>query len=315
LLTLLGVILSSSYARLTPDLYEGNSHARLGWFIVFFVAGLLGLDIFSFGVRLVKWFNGPRDFAGFFRAVVGADSSKQAATSYDPVSLDEAFDEAQPLARESDDIEEERRRDRSSSGMVEEEGQWSGSGSGSDSGFAGASGSARPSNVPSHPSPLRQGVSTQQRRGHRPELSLNILPLAHQRRDTSDSLRSGPSDATLHDNHNDGHYIRHTASSPDEVDYEKYGAARGAETRDTHVSLTTKLRIAAKYLHIFCLRILLVLGYMQLLSGIAVYSGTCRGAYLNGCMAHLIKGSIFFLFVSLLSPIFKYMTRADANTG
>lgn len=35
--------------------------------------------------------------------------------------------------------------------------------------------------------------------------------------------------------------------------------------------------------------VLAVLGYVQTLSGIAVYSGSCRGAYINGCLAHTIK--------------------------
>jgi hypothetical protein len=293
LLTLLGVILSSSYARLTPDLYEGNSHGRVGWFIVFFVAALLGLDVVSFAVRLVKWFKGPRDFSGFFRMVLGTDDNK-GTSDYERVTLDET----QPLARDSDDVEDDRRRDSSPQGIVDEEGRWSGSSS--DSSLAGSAGAIRASTAaPGHPSPLRHGASTQQRRTHRPELSLNMHVLPHERRDTLDSLRSGRSDATLHDQHNI-RYSLHATGSPDELDFEKYGAGETDEEtpRDTRVSLATKLRIAAKYMHIFCLRILLVFGYTQLLSGIAVYSGTCRGAYLNGCMAHLIKGSIFFLYVS-----------------
>ncbi|KAK4053903.1 hypothetical protein OIO90_003740 [Microbotryomycetes sp. JL221] len=46
--------------------------------------------------------------------------------------------------------------------------------------------------------------------------------------------------------------------------------------------------------------ILVVLGYVETLSGIAVYSGSCRGAYINGCMAHTIKGSVF-VFYGLLT--------------
>lgn len=36
-------------------------------------------------------------------------------------------------------------------------------------------------------------------------------------------------------------------------------------------------------------RTLVVLAFKQLLSGTAVYTGICRGNYLNGCMAHLIS--------------------------
>lgn len=34
----------------------------------------------------------------------------------------------------------------------------------------------------------------------------------------------------------------------------------------------------------------------QLLTGVVVYTGGCRGNYINGCLAHLIKGSIFWSY-------------------
>ncbi|KAF8529221.1 hypothetical protein BU17DRAFT_37380 [Hysterangium stoloniferum] len=43
-------------------------------------------------------------------------------------------------------------------------------------------------------------------------------------------------------------------------------------------------------------RCLVLLAFAQLLSGITVYSGICRENYLNGCMAHLIKGGIFWCY-------------------
>ncbi|KAF8324437.1 uncharacterized protein EI90DRAFT_2934701 [Cantharellus anzutake] len=42
--------------------------------------------------------------------------------------------------------------------------------------------------------------------------------------------------------------------------------------------------------------ILVALGFAQLLSGVAVYSGICHGGYLNGCLAHFIKGGVFFIY-------------------
>ncbi|KAF8579328.1 hypothetical protein K439DRAFT_1638077 [Ramaria rubella] len=41
---------------------------------------------------------------------------------------------------------------------------------------------------------------------------------------------------------------------------------------------------------------LVILAFTQLLSGITVYTGICRQYYINGCMAHLIKGSIFWCY-------------------
>lgn len=42
-------------------------------------------------------------------------------------------------------------------------------------------------------------------------------------------------------------------------------------------------------------RVLVFLGYAQVLTGIVVYSGTCRDSYVNGCLAHLISECRFSL--------------------
>ncbi|THH05011.1 hypothetical protein EW145_g5110 [Phellinidium pouzarii] len=43
-------------------------------------------------------------------------------------------------------------------------------------------------------------------------------------------------------------------------------------------------------------RVLVFLGYMQVLTGIVTYTGVCRDSYVNGCLAHLIKGGIFWCY-------------------
>lgn len=43
-------------------------------------------------------------------------------------------------------------------------------------------------------------------------------------------------------------------------------------------------------------RLLVVGGFAQLLMGIVTYTGGCREYYANGCLAHLIKGGIFWLY-------------------
>ena len=40
-------------------------------------------------------------------------------------------------------------------------------------------------------------------------------------------------------------------------------------------------------------RTLVILAFEQLLTGFVVYSGICRGNYINGCMAHLISGYLY----------------------
>ncbi|KAL0070890.1 hypothetical protein AAF712_002111 [Marasmius tenuissimus] len=43
-------------------------------------------------------------------------------------------------------------------------------------------------------------------------------------------------------------------------------------------------------------RVMVFWAYAQVLSGITVYTGGCRGSYVNGCLAHLIKGGIFWCY-------------------
>lgn len=43
-------------------------------------------------------------------------------------------------------------------------------------------------------------------------------------------------------------------------------------------------------------RILVFAGFVQLLTGIVVYTGGCRGDHINICLAHLIKGGIFWCY-------------------
>ena len=43
-------------------------------------------------------------------------------------------------------------------------------------------------------------------------------------------------------------------------------------------------------------RVLVIAGFMQLLTGIVVYTGGCRGDHVNICLAHLIKGGIFWCY-------------------
>ncbi|GAA6020851.1 hypothetical protein JCM11491_000004 [Sporobolomyces phaffii] len=43
-------------------------------------------------------------------------------------------------------------------------------------------------------------------------------------------------------------------------------------------------------------RLVIILAYITVFNGTAVYTGMCRGNYLNGCLAHGIKGSVFLWY-------------------
>ncbi|KIJ56922.1 hypothetical protein M422DRAFT_88038, partial [Sphaerobolus stellatus SS14] len=51
-----------------------------------------------------------------------------------------------------------------------------------------------------------------------------------------------------------------------------------------------------RYAYATAERTLVLMAFSALLSGLSVYSGICRGNYLNGCLAHLIKGGIFWCY-------------------
>ncbi|KIM46022.1 hypothetical protein M413DRAFT_300680 [Hebeloma cylindrosporum] len=57
-----------------------------------------------------------------------------------------------------------------------------------------------------------------------------------------------------------------------------------------------RLRQLAKGTFAVLERALVMAGFAQLLLGIVTYSGGCRSNYQNGCLAHLIKGGIFWCY-------------------
>lgn len=59
-------------------------------------------------------------------------------------------------------------------------------------------------------------------------------------------------------------------------------------SQDEFESLPLKYRIG-RILLATAERLLVILGFVQLISGVTVYSGICRGNYRNGCLAHLIS--------------------------
>ncbi|KAI0303853.1 hypothetical protein BC826DRAFT_1089177 [Russula brevipes] len=43
-------------------------------------------------------------------------------------------------------------------------------------------------------------------------------------------------------------------------------------------------------------RFLIIAGFAQLMHGVIIYTGGCRESYVNGCLAHVIKGGIFWCY-------------------
>jgi len=61
-------------------------------------------------------------------------------------------------------------------------------------------------------------------------------------------------------------------------------------------SRSAKLAAIGNILFAVAERALVFAGFTQVLSGIAIYTGGCRGGHVNICLAHLIKGGIFWCY-------------------
>ena len=64
----------------------------------------------------------------------------------------------------------------------------------------------------------------------------------------------------------------------------------------------------------FLERASLLWAFACMLSGVAVYTGSCRAEYINGCMAHTIKGGIF-LWCALIPCSAAVFSIADLDFG
>ena len=103
----------------------------------------------------------------------------------------------------------------------------------------------------------------------------------------------------MHSQHRREHEWRHSVASDGTLVHPHHLSPRGSlhsdETLHEHpdVLLASKksslaIRIG-RGLFATAERVLVFLGYMQVLTGIVVYTGGCRDSYVNGCLAHLIS--------------------------
>jgi len=65
---------------------------------------------------------------------------------------------------------------------------------------------------------------------------------------------------------------------------------------DNNVNVRPLLHRIARGTFATAERALVFAGFSQLLTGIVVYTGGCRGGLINSCLAHLIKGGIFWCY-------------------
>ncbi|GAA94451.1 uncharacterized protein L969DRAFT_269778 [Mixia osmundae IAM 14324] len=231
-----GVLLSISYRAATPDLFEGNAHRKMGWFVIGLVYVLFGADLIRSAHLALQTRRSGQSWRSVLLVLLGAKAVTADVTAgegYEKVQLSE---EASPADR-------------------------------------------------GH---LHRALEHEPTTRLRCETNVLGSPLRRSHSPDSPSSAGRRSDVTLHDSHGNKDFAPTHSPSSERDD---------ADLDDTEsIPARRRLQSTLKYLHIFLSRSLLVLAYVQMLTGIITYTGTCRNNYGNGCLAHLIKGSIFFWY-------------------
>ncbi|KAG9019045.1 hypothetical protein FRB90_007001 [Tulasnella sp. 427] len=277
-LSLLGWSTAASYRKLVPDLYQGSSHSPLSTVLVLGTILVSALEYVPKVVRFVRRF-----FAHVQRiAERGGVVSK--------ADLVEAWTTGRGQSKEYERVagEEEERV------LFEADvDKWA-------------------NEIEHHPSPSGSGSSSPRRH--------HAHPHHHQRSHSRKlSYQSDYSDAsTLHGSAGSPpvgatsplaggslEYIREEeddVENPLERELEQRAEEQNVMARRSRGARGVLARVGrfvwrwTTTMHLVWERLVVVLAYAMWVSGSVVYTGVCRGNYLNGCLAHLIKGSIFFLY-------------------
>ncbi|GAC92808.1 integral membrane protein [Pseudozyma hubeiensis SY62] len=318
------MLVSVAYKALTPRLYPDNAHGSMGWAILWISLITLGSDVFRLAGQIwsiitamgsqkrskgTLWLEADggasmrvsRSWRDVVATMLGRNQHQsRSVESYDALEEEAMLsEEAQSHAQELD-IEKHMQhrfssrrspsssRSHSGSGsphrvhfqdnVHSEPVQWVGSGSTAVSSAGGqprhahfsedgnvmvASPTTTACNTPRNS--IFGGDSTS-----RPPLSLTTISLWNKQThsDHTSWSQDGPADA---------------AAVP----------ASGNKSRSCRLST---FRTVMRYTRVVAARSLPVLAFATSYAGLAVYTGSCRGGYKNVCLAHGIKGGIFFWF-------------------
>ncbi|CAO1626588.1 unnamed protein product [Parajaminaea phylloscopi] len=264
------LFVSTIYKAVTPKLYADNAHGRMGWVILWLSLLCLGGDLFRLVYQIVA----------ALRRAGGTGTSK--LRSILAVALgrpqSELDDSEKPSHSTYSALEEERMLDDGEGeggGGAEGEGddQWVPPTTHHHVHFAQ---SLRPDSLGSPESGSVSPTSTLIG-GHPPHTRSNSL---------SDALlQKLPWKATA-SGHTSAHSWKPSTST----------AHPRPRPRPRPRSRARTLRAIARYTHVVVARALPILAFATAYTGLAVYTGSCRKAFVNGCMAHGIKGGIFFWY-------------------
>ncbi|TCD66945.1 hypothetical protein EIP91_000723 [Steccherinum ochraceum] len=251
----LGLSAGGLYNKLTPNMYEGNKHSILGYFVLLFALVISAVDVIALAGRLVGYIKAIRSGEETFGVkaawnIVVLDREQRApanAAEYTNLVVEdpEEYDTAELKARE-----------------IEEEGE-------------------------SEPLHVRRARF--------------VDPIDT----TAASAPSDPHDETAEwANNVEPHEVFPRSAASDRTLFgprSPRGSLHSDETlqESSYWISTTKtslLRRVGRGVFATAERVLVFAGYLQLITGIVEYTGGCRENYVNGCLAHLIKGSIFWAY-------------------
>ncbi|KAI0921369.1 hypothetical protein AcW2_006361 [Taiwanofungus camphoratus] len=261
----LGLGASMLYKKLTPDMYEGARHGSQGWGWLFFAALLSVVDLAAIAMRFVRYIRalrtGEERFgikAAWRTVVLARDDHLGAAAEYTGLVADDAEEIMDEVELKVKDT------DSDASLHVRRD-------------------------VPMEPIRTLFDADAHEdevdAHAGTAEWANNVDRHRHQHRREPSYPQSAASERTLfnppsprHSNDTLPEYIGHIA-----------WIARGT-------SKTPLLKRLGRVVFAIAERVLVFAGFMQVLTGVVVYTGGCRENYINGCLAHLIKGGIFWCY-------------------
>ncbi|KAG2118889.1 uncharacterized protein F5147DRAFT_667289 [Suillus discolor] len=245
----LGCASGSLYRKLTPDMYEGSTHASHGYLVLILSLCLSALDIVRFLVRLYAFVKSRSNFSlkPFWQNVVLGRNEV-----YDVTARYTSLDPGEPSEFDVAEMK-----------------------------------------------PLRVAETRDPLHVRRNQL---IATIQTQDLDDPDNDETAP---WVNDSRNSQGAIHYTKSSLSERIVFEADSPQGSRHSDETLhdfKLPGLIEPQAPLIRIgqgaFATleRALVFAAFGMTLSGIVVYTGGCRESYVNGCLAHLIKGGIFWCY-------------------
>lgn len=267
------LVVSMAYKALTPPLYPSNAHSGLGWAIFWISAVVLGGDIFRLVRQLCSTLTSLRGassqdrFHALWKSLMkGHRLPKEGVEIYDPQEEERMLpSESQENLAQKVDIERRQPRRNDS---------------------ASTSGSHSPPRVHFEESDWRRSNS----RSMSGELS-----------SPTSTLCNTPRTSTFGELHGNGASVPWKLSPPSSVQgknerVESWRKYEEPVKQKNKTSILQLFKSFLRYSHVTLARSLLILSFAAAYTGLAIYTGSCRGAYKNACLAHGIKGGIFFWY-------------------